>query len=239
MKTAKILMFVICFTSLAWAQIGETVKNFPEGIEVISRYIDSIGGAENYLSVQDKKIEMGGKVQGMDLTLEVFYKSPNKLMQRTSVAGMEQILSFDGEKGYQKAMTEEVELTGDELEMVKIEATGDAIVFPEKYGLKYNVKDTVSLPGGTAYKLEKVYPGGSSGLEYYDLLTGLRVKEERTIDTPQGVLNQVIHYSDYRDVEGVKFPFKVVQEIQGMRIELIVKTVELNKGLKDSIFMKD
>lgn len=239
MKTAKILLLVICFTMPAWAQVGETVKNFPEGRELISRYIDSIGGAEKYLSIQDKKIEMGGKIQGMDLTLEVFYKAPNKLMQRTSVAGMEQILTFDGEKGYQKAMTEEVELTGDELEMVKIEATGDALVFPEKYGLKYNVKDTVSLPGGTAYKIEKVYAGGSTGLEYFDLQTGLRVKEERTIDTPQGALNQVIHYSDYREVEGVKFPFKVVQEIQGMRIELTVKTVELNKGLKDSIFMKD
>jgi len=239
MQLARILFLIVSLSALVSAQVSETVKNFPKGQDVVMRYVESIGGAEKYLSVEDRKMVMEGKIQGMDLTSELFYKAPNKLMQRTTVAGMEQIILFDGERGYQKGMAELEEVTGDELEMLKIEATGDAMVFPEKYGLTFTVKDTVTLPGGTAYKIEKKFPAGTSGIEYYDLATGLRVKEERTIDTPQGVLNQVIYYSDYKDVEGIKYPFKVIQEIQGMKIELNVKNAEVNKGLKDSIFMKD
>lgn len=238
MRFLNFFTLLFLFPMLLTAQDTDTVKNFREGKEILMKYIEAIGGVDNYLAIKDKKIVMEGKVQGMDLSSEIFFKAPNRLMQRTTVAGMEQIILFDGTQGYQKGMNGEEEITGDALEMLKLESSSEALVNPDEFGIKYTTKDTVTLDGGTAYKVEKTYPSGNSNIEYYDIATGLKVKEERAVETPQGVLNQVVYLQNYTEVKGVKLPFKLIQEIAGMKIELTVKTAEINVGLKDAIFMK-
>ncbi|MDY0081435.1 MAG: hypothetical protein RBR95_12700, partial [Ignavibacteriaceae bacterium] len=82
MRFLNFFTLLFLFPMLLTAQDTDTVKNFREGKEILMKYIEAIGGVDNYLAIKDKKIVMEGKVQGMDLSSEIFFKAPNKLMQR-------------------------------------------------------------------------------------------------------------------------------------------------------------
>ena len=43
-------------------------------------------------------------------------------------------------------------------------------------------------------------------------------------------------YSDYRTVEGVLFPFKLKQSAGPQSFDIVVSSVEVNKGIEDSVF---
>jgi hypothetical protein len=45
-----------------------------------------------------------------------------------------------------------------------------------------------------------------------------------------------IGFSDYRDVKGVKFPFKIVNTTSAMTLEIGFDSIEVNTGLADTVF---
>ena len=47
---------------------------------------------------------------------------------------------------------------------------------------------------------------------------------------------QETYYSDYRDVDGLKFPFKLKQIFGLQSIDLTVISIKINQGLEDIIF---
>ena len=54
----------------------------------------------------------------------------------------------------------------------------------------------------------KLAPGGLPIKLYFDPMTGLLVRLVYYNDTPVGRIPTQIDYSDYRDVSGIKMPFK-------------------------------
>ena len=56
------------------------------------------------------------------------------------------------------------------------------------------------------------------------------------IQSPQGSFVQNIDYSDYREVDGVKFPFKIFQQTGSRSIEMEVLSIEINKDIDDKEF---
>jgi predicted Zn-dependent peptidase len=214
----------------------------PEGItpeSVFEKYVSVTGGKDNYLKVTDKKITMTAKVQGFDVLYTLSQKAPNKLLQVVSFGGMEQVILFDGEKGIQKSPMGSEELKDDHLEQLKFFADIYSAVNYKEYGYTYKVAGTEKVNQKDVYKIEIISPSGSKGHEYYEVESGYRVKEERNIETPQGNFMQVTTYNDYREVEGVKYPYKVIQNIAGMAVEFTVTSIEINTGLDDSLFKLD
>jgi outer membrane lipoprotein-sorting protein len=43
-------------------------------------------------------------------------------------------------------------------------------------------------------------------------------------------------YSDYRTIEGILFPFKMKQSAGPQSFDIVVSSVEVNKGIDDSVF---
>ena len=52
--------------------------------------------------------------------------------------------------------------------------------------------------------------GGSRFKLYFDAKTGLLVRQLSYTDTPVGMVPTQVDYSDYREVAGVRMPFKMV-----------------------------
>ena len=67
--------------------------------------------------------------------------------------------------------------------------------------------------------------------------SGLKAKDDREIDTPRGMVSQTTIYDDYKDVDGVKYPFKITQMVGGQTIEVTVSSIKVNKGLTDDLFV--
>ena len=81
-----------------------------------------------------------------------------------------------------------------------------------------------------------VLPSGLRWQQYYSIETGLKIKEIKELHTEQGLFEQESFYSDYRNVDELKFPFKIVQNMGMQKLELNVSSIKLNTGISDETF---
>lgn len=205
--------------------------------EVIDRHLVAIGGRENILKIKDKTTKMSTTFNGMKLNIELLQKAPNKLKQTTSFSGQEQVTIFDGERGIQKTMMGTQEVLGKELEVFKAEASMDLLLDLEKHNVKAELKSMEKIGGKDAYKIELVFPLGTIVAQYFDVESGLKVRDVKEVETPQGPMSISTDYSDYKEIEGIKFPSVVKQNLGPMVFEMKVDSVLINTGLSDNLFV--
>lgn len=70
---------------------------------------------------------------------------------------------------------------------------------------------------------------------FYDMKTGLKVATENEQKQGEQSMKTMLYYGDYKEVKGVKYPFKINIEA-GMPIELIVTDVKVNEGVTEADF---
>ncbi|AFN74484.1 processing peptidase [Melioribacter roseus P3M-2] len=215
-----------------------TMKKIPEGLtaeQVIRNYVEAVGGADKLAAVKDRTVKMSGSMQGMNVNVTLYQKYPNKLYQEVDAGVFKQKTVFDGEKGYVEAMGQKQELQGDQLESLKNEAL-DAVLDYSKYGITPELTGMENINGKDAYRVVLTSAGGKKTTQYYDPDTWLLIRSVSSISTPQGSFTQTMDMSDYKEVDGVKYPFKYIQSFGPQSIELNVNGIEINTGLPDSLF---
>jgi outer membrane lipoprotein-sorting protein len=205
--------------------------------EVIEKYLTALGGRDALARVEDRTTIMRGTAMGQSITLIVKQKAPNKLRQEIKAGAMEQIVVFDGSKGMMSAMNQKIEVKDKELEAMKIEAVMEFLLDPESYEIKISYEGAEKLNSKDAEKIKMVLPSGLRWFSYFDVESGLKVKEEKELQTQMGLMNQTFTFDDYKEVEGIKYPYKIVQSVSGQSIDVTVSSIKVNKGLADDIFV--
>lgn len=203
---------------------------------VLDKYINAIGGKEKLLSIKDKKMVMKGKIQGLDLTIELYQKLPNKLYQLLDAGVMKQETWFDGTVGKTSGMGQEMKIEGDELEALKSQAYMNLELDYKTLNIIPELTGIETFDGKDFYRIKFTMNNQKSFTRYYDVESGLLSRMVTSIDTPQGSFTQTTVFDDYKDVSGVKFPFKLTQGMAGQNVTLDVTLLEVNTNLDDSIF---
>ena len=72
--------------------------------------------------------------------------------------------------------------------------------------------------------------------EFFDTENGLKLRTLITQESPMGPMTQITDYEDYREVEGMMFPFMIKQQVGPQAIDMEVETIEINQGLDDDVF---
>src|SRR5204862_6053063 len=81
--------------------------------------------------------------------------------------------------------------------------------------------------------------GGATGVKlYFDSESGLLVRQIRFVDTAVGVIPTQVDYSDYRDVAGVKVPFKRVVTWTDGRSTIELSQIQPNVRIEAARFTK-
>jgi outer membrane lipoprotein-sorting protein len=211
----------------------------PDGLtakEVIDNYISAIGGAEKIYNIVDRTTVMSGTMQRIDIKITIYQKAPNKYKELIKVGGDEQAIIFDGEKGIRKLADENKEIKGSELEKLKYEATLALLADPEHYGIVTKLDGIEKVNGDNAYKIIMVLPSGIRWTQYYDVKTGLKVRELKYIKAQAGLYQQEIDYGDYRESGGILYPFKIKQILGAQTMEFAIDSIRVNTGLTDREF---
>jgi len=240
-KLSKFTIGKIEYYDVNGEKYDPSAMKIPEGVtaqSVIDKYVKAIGGIEKMKSVKDRKTYMSASTQGQTLSLTITQKAPNKLSQIIKAGGFEQKLFFNGQKGYMGRNGQVTELNGSQLTNLKFEATMDLIYNLDAYGVTTKLTGMDKVGGKDAYKVELDFPGGSKTTYYFDAQSGLKVKDSKTVKAPQGEFTQSTEYGDYREVEGVLYPFKYEQSVGPQALSLTVSSIEVNKGVEDSVFEK-
>jgi hypothetical protein len=211
----------------------------PAASEIIDKYIQAIGGAERLAGLKSyiaKGTSVGFGGFGGGGEAQIFAKFPD---QRATFVEFphnpergDSIRTYDGHAGWIRTpltVLNEYELTGGELDGARLDAE---LAFPGQIkqalsSLHVSLPVTISdLPGpssqaskesgvGTLGKdrlvnvVQGTGPRGILATLYFDQSSGLLLRMVRYGRSPIGRVPTQVDYSDYRDVGGIKFPFRM------------------------------
>ncbi len=207
----------------------------PEGVSintVLNNYIAAIGGKAKLEEVNSYVLIAEAEMQGMKLNLEQKKTSKNQFMQDVKVMGnsmSKQVLN-DG-SGYVVQQGQRKDM--DETELKKIRE--ESAPFPE---LNYVLKGDASLEGIEDVNGKKAYKVKVSDEKtlFYDVENGLKVQEVSKAEMMGQEIVSTIVYSDYREVEGIMFPFAIAQTVGPQSFEFLVSEIKINEGVSDADF---
>ncbi len=203
---------------------GTTVKS------VVDNYINAIGGEAKLKTVKSIATTANATVQGMELISVTKQTNKGQLNSTTTMMGQtmsKQIITPS--MGYVEQQGQKQTLSGDDLK----QAQASAKLFSEM--------ELATKPGVVLVGIENIEGVDCYGIKdgdtthYFDTKTGLKTAVATAYDVQgqQGV--QTVYYDDYKDVKGIKVPFKTTLNM-GIDIEMITKDVKINEGVSDADF---
>jgi zinc protease len=133
----------------------------------------------------------------------------------------------------QSQQGQEVPLKDDDKEKME----EDGAFFTEAYMLKqkgytFTIKSIEQVDGKDANVIEIKSPKGRVFTNYYDVASGLLVKNIVTQETPQGKAVVTTYTSNYKTFNDVKIATKIVIDYGQYKIDVTMNDIKVNQGLK-------
>jgi len=212
-------------------------KPIPSGVTaatVIEGYIKAIGGLEAVNAVTSVMTSANVTIEGMPFKPTAVMKtmSPNMSSMEMSIAGMGTVMKqkFNGSEGYAEQQGMKNPMSETELSE-KAEEKG---LFPETYldASTINLVSLIAIEGVDVYKIKVK----EDSFRYYDATTGLLVRTEKTEEAQGQKVTSVQDLSDYREVNGVLFPFGQKITAGPQVIGLSATEITINEGVSTDDF---
>lgn len=219
---------------------GDIVKEdpnaIPEGLtckSIIENYLTAIGGRDNWLAVKDMSLKGEMKMGPMSMNVESAFKNNEKYCLKMVMNGqVMQSIAYNGISAKVIAMGQEKQAGEAELAKFKLQAQMCPELNMAVLGYKMNIVGTEVIDGEKAYKLEVIDADGVSRYDFFSADSGLKVKSIMQ----QNGMSVTILYKDYKEVDGIKFPYLTVTKMGPQEMPLTITELSVNKGIDDSIF---
>lgn len=238
MKTKLLLTAFLCVLPLRSVP-AQTVD------EIIKKSIDARGGIEKIKAVQSERITGTFNAQGVEGTLVLELQRPHKLHSEITVEGQKVLRVYDGSAGWTVnpflENKDALEMSADELKGMPDESDTDGpLVDYKAKGSKVELVGKEEADGKPVYRLKITSKSGEVRSYLIDAGTFLTTKWEGFRKVQDQELPWECALSNYRDVQGLKFPFTIDQGSPGTdyRQTLTVEKVEINPKIDESHFAK-
>lgn len=195
---------------------------------VVDKYMDAIGGKDKVMAVKSIMMVSNATIQGTPLVMTMKAAAPNKTAMAISVMGnVMQKIVFDGTTGYQEARGQKMDMKPEEIEEAKTTMAPFADI-----AYKNGKLDRIEPIDGENYYVIVF----NDTQVFYDVKTGLKAKEVKTVKTPNGDVQVPTTFSDYKAVNGIMFPHAVTMKSGPMDLNFEVKEIKINEGVTDADF---
>ena len=180
--------------------------------QVFAKFIQALGGAQRVAgltSFTGKGTFIGFETEQTKVPVEVYAKAPSQRAMVVHTRIGDSVRVFDGRAAWIAAPDRPVgllPLTGGNLEGAKIDAM---VSFPAQLKQAFSQwgVSATEIDGKEVQVLQGTNPRQPPVNFYFDE-SGLLVRTLRLVDTAVGRVPTQTDYSDYREVSGVKIPFK-------------------------------
>jgi len=231
-------LFIV--TLLAVPGTGQTAQ------QILEKMIEVQGGRKAIEGIKDRTLSGTIEIpmQGLNGTITVYKKEPDKRRVDVEVAGMVFSQAYDGENGWgTNIQTGGIEdLTGEQLVDIKRESMPVVSTLdPQKYGITFTYKGKEEIEGKEYFVMDQAYPDGFKATLYLDAKTYLIFKTKaKTTDPMGGEVELEQFQSDYRKENGLLMAHSIITYASGEEVQKItIEEVSFNTGLEDSLFKKE
>jgi hypothetical protein len=237
----------------------------PSPDSILDKYIHAEGGAQRLAgltSFDAKGISSGFGGFGGGGAVEIAAKAPDRrstiVLFKEETGRGDQIRTYNGSTGWVRTplnILGEYQLEGGDLDGARFDAqlsfpgqikqiltnlkTGEPAIISD-IPMSHSQSSVQKDPNaGKTYNVDVVQGTGPRGLLvtlYFDRQTGLLAREQRYSDTPIGRVPTQIDFSDYRDVNGIKFPFRIAYVWLDGRDAITLDEVKTNVPIDEAKF---
>ena len=227
----------------------EALKPAPEGVTaetVMNKYIESKYGVakgkaldKKLKKIKDITVRMDATIQGQSINVTRYQKAPNKFANAITMGTMViQKQAFNGTAGKSSGMQGSKDITGDDLEDLKLSSVMFLDAKYTDHGITYELLGVEPINGEDAYKMVQTKPNGDTETEWFNVASGLKVKsmsvqENDEMPEPITVISEL---SDYKEVNGIMFAHKTKQSFGPQTLDMTVTAIEINTKLGDEVF---
>ncbi len=212
--------------------------------DVVAKMIEAQGGAKALAAVKDTTINATIELvaQGMNGTLTMYQKEPNMMRMDIEIMGMVITQAYDGSVAWmvnpQTGATEQ--LPEPASQAMKRQAMGnDALLNPDKYGIKYEYKGKEKIEAKEYLLLEQTTADGHKTTMYLDPATHLAYKAkgmEFNAQTNAEVMTESV-FGDYRKEGDVMIAHSMTTLQDGQEfMKMAITKVTFNSNLEDAFF---
>lgn len=215
--------------------------------ELYTKVLAASGGEANWKKLNSRVTvaALDLEQQGVKATTTSWSKAPNKNATETKMTALGKQIGtgweyFDGNGGEEVYTFAPVDkYTGKRLEDMKLSADFYSMLDWKSKYKNISISRVAKVGNEETYAVEFEPEKGTKFTEFYSTKTFLLLKREGTI--PSSTSSVQIPYSilfeDYRDVDGVKLPFKQINNTAGNGdIVSIVTSVKHNVPIDDKMF---
>ena len=229
----------------------------PSAESILDRYIEAAGGVQRLAGLtsfvgRGTSVSFGGFGGGGDV--EIVAQAPDKratiILFKEETARGDQVRTYDGRTGWLRTplnVLGEFQLTGTDLDGARVDAQ---LSFPGQIkqvltNLRTGPPTTIAdLPAPTSqsvlqqgvsseqtHVVDVVQGTGPRGLLvtlYFDRQSGLLLRELRYGSSPIGRIPTQIDFADYRDVNGIKLPFRITFAWLDGRDSIVLNQIATN-----------
>jgi hypothetical protein len=233
------------------------IPGVPSPESILDRYIQAAGGAQRLAALtsfvgKGTSVSFGGFGGGGDV--EIVAQAPDKhatiILFKAETGRGDQVRAYDGRVGWLRTplnVLGEFQLTGSDLDGARVDAQ---LSFPGQIkqvltnwrtGPPTTIADLPAptsqsalqqgLPSEQTHVVDVVQGTGPRGLLvtlYFDRQSGLLLRELRYGNSPIGRIPTQIDFADYRDVNGIKFPFRITFAWLDGRDSIVLNNITTN-----------
>jgi photosynthetic reaction center cytochrome c subunit len=245
----------------------EQAPGLPSAESILDKYIQAAGGAQRLAGLKSfvgkgTSVGFGGFGGGGDV--ELVAEAPDKratiIVFKEAPGRGDQIRSYDGRTGWVRTplnVLGEFQLSGGDLDGARLDAQ---LSFPGQ--IKQLLTDWKTGPPGTikdlpaptsqsslqkdvtlgqVHDVDVVQGSGPRGLLvtlYFERKTGLLLRELRYGNSPIGRVPTQIDFADYREVSGIKLPFRITYAWLDGRDSIVLNEIKTNVAVSEAKFGK-
>jgi outer membrane lipoprotein-sorting protein len=230
----SVLTFILLLVSFASIQAADSLTAYG----IIQKYLTAIGGRDKLSAVNDRRTEMEGTVQKVNVSMVIYQKQPDKFKQVIHAGDVVQEILYSQDKGYMKINGKISSINGDELAKLKNDATLNLLLHLDTNNVHLTYLGIDTVNGNPAYKV-LLKNSSLNWIHYYDVKSFLKLMDEKPVKAVAGVYLQQTWYFDYRYADGILFPFKIKQKLGKQEMEFNVTNIKINSGIPDEEFKSE
>lgn len=226
-----ILVVFACWASEPKVACAQDVQ------KIIEQYIKAIGGGKVVSKVQTISLD-GAFATGPDAkpgTYTFIVKQPNRYYSEVRTEGKTLIDAYNGKSAWHQTESGEIStLLGEQALQVEAAARyyNARLQALSKSKIGAAFKGQSAVRGQQTFQVELTYPTGVQWELFFDPQTHLLLEEKATI---AGVARE-IYYEDYREVSGLKVPYKMEVHRGDESYSVAITRASINETVGERVF---